>query len=313
MIRRLLPYTYIYALLIIFITAAVIPIVAIADSYQSYPPSGSTGSVTGRVTNATTGSGISGATVIIANASDNSVQYGSTTTDSNGDFILAGASTTNGSASYQLLVSADHYLRTSSNPFSVSSGTSTVNVGMQWDSNSAATPTATTTTGQSSPPSPSSSANLRPGDVAGYVTSNGTSISGATVSLVGAANPYYVYKNTTTDSSGYFKLDNVQIISAPGYRLHVVKDGYNEKFSTPFVINGSSIMMTNVSLTVFSGINKSDNLTSLNGSNNTSANGTPSAKPRKSGGLLSIPGFEVFLGISGIAAGAASCTIRRRK
>ena len=292
MIRRLLLNLTSSIVLLVLLMAAVLPLMSAANASQPYPLMGqgqTVGSVTGRViTNASVG--MSGITVYIVNAADSGIQYTSSTTDGNGYYAFASVNSTNGSAVYRIMATASGYDNTSSSPFSVLPGTTTTTSVMMTRNYSL--PTAT--------PAPAS----KPGDITGYVTAENSSkgIADVKVSLVKTDNRYVTISSTLTDKNGYFRFAGVSYLNAPGYELRIQKDGYEEQFTSSFLIVSDSTVARNVSISLANQTSASSTATAVPDTTGQipTTGSSATATPQANTGLPSIPGFEVIAAIAGM-------------
>jgi hypothetical protein len=287
MVRRLLLNLSSLILIILLLLAGTWPMVASTYASDQYPPMApgqNTGSVTGRVTtNASVA--MPGVTVYIVNASDSTIRYISSITDNDGYFTFAGVNSTNGAAVYRIFGAASGYDNATSSAFSVSSGTTATAYVMLTRNYSIATPTPVPPAG--------------PGDIVGYITVENTTkgIINARVSLVTARVPDVTIVSVITDSNGRYRFSGVDYLAAPGYRLRIQKNGYDETFSAPFLIVSGSTVTKDISLSpsVTANATQSGSATPLPGTPtpNTSASATPHANP-------GLPGFGIATALAGV-------------
>ncbi|WP_424359123.1 carboxypeptidase-like regulatory domain-containing protein [Methanocella sp. MCL-LM] len=287
MVSRLLPSLSSLIMLLILLMACSGPMMATASATVPFPPMlpGETaGSVTGRVTtNASVAMG--GVTVYVVNASDSGIQYLSSKTDNNGYFTFAGVNATNGSAVYRVMATALGYDNATSSAFSVSPETTATAYIMMTRNYSIVTPTPTPVPG--------------PGDIAGTIKIENTSkgIINARVSLVKADLQYVTITSAVTDSSGRYHFSGVDYLSAPGYKLRVEKDGYNEKFTAPFLIVSGSTVTQDVSLSPSASANTTPTATAAPDTQTPTPQTSPTASPKANAG---IPGFGVAAALAGM-------------
>lgn len=263
------------------------PMMAAASATVPFPPmlpGETTGSVTGRVTT-NASAAMSGVTVYVVNAADSGVQYLSSSTDSNGYFTFAGVNATNGSAAYRIMATATGYDNTTSSAFPVNSGTTATAYVMMTRNYSIVTPTPTPVPG--------------PGDIAGTIKIENTTkgIVNARVSLVKADLQYVTITSAVTDSSGRYHFSGVEYLSSPGYKLRVEKDGYNEKFTAPFMIVSGSTVTQDVSLSLSSSANTTPTATATPDPWTPTPQPSPTASPKANAG---IPGFGIVAALAGI-------------
>lgn len=287
MVRRLLLNLSSLTLIFLLLLAVTWPMVASTYAYDQYPPMApgqNTGSVTGRVTtNASVA--MPGVTVYIVNASNSTIRYMSSSTDNDGYFTFAGVNSTNSAAVYRIFGTASGYDNATSSAFSVSSGTTSTAYVMLTRNYSIATPTPVPPAG--------------PGDIVGYIRVENTTkgIINARVSLVTARVQYVTITSVITDSNGRYHFSGVDYLASPGYKLRVEKDGYNEKFTAPFLIVSGSTVTKDISLTPSAAANATPaaTVTPLPGTPTPtpSSSATPQANP-------GLPGFEIATALAGM-------------
>ena len=285
-------------LLLAVVFSIVLPVVANAASYVSYPamPSGkSTGSITGRVTN-TNGTGIADANVTIINASNLSIMYTFTKTDNSGYYGFSAVNSTDGQGAYRAYANASGYSDAYSVPLVVEpANTCNVITLIMGGNGPSATPAATP----------------RPGSVAGYVklAGNSDAVSRAKVTLVNALDAFTTYDTVYTDNNGRYEFASTKVIASPGYRVHVEKDGYVEQFSSSFLVYTATPITINLTISKASDKSSASNSGNTTSTVNTSAQaGTvssqtqPSASttPQAGAGLLGMPGFGAGILLVGI-------------
>lgn len=295
-------YLLVSPLLVVLALSPLLPAMAAAATYEPYPamPAGhTTGSLTGRVTN-TNGTGIQGANVTIVNASNLSLFYTGGKTDSEGNFGFSGINSSGGQEAYRVYANASGYSDAYSVPVRIEPG-NTCNVH-------------TLILGGSGPsPTPTPSPTPKPGNVSGYVTlaGYGGAITDARVCLVDALDAFTVYNATYTNTSGYYRFEGVRIIGAPGYRVHVEKDGYVEAYSAPFNVNQGASVSVNMTVnkipeptaTATSGNNPSGRVNTT-----TDATIISSATPASpaNAGIPGLPGFAAITAVAGVVIAYAA-------
>ncbi|WP_158308875.1 carboxypeptidase-like regulatory domain-containing protein [Methanocella arvoryzae] len=289
MLRRLLPNLSSRILLLMLIIVLILPAVAAVCATEPYPPmlpGHTAGSVTGRVTT-NTSQPMAGVTVYIVNAASSSIQYSSSTTDSNGYFAIASVNSTNGSPVYRILATEPGYDDATSSAFAVSPATTSIVYVTMTRNYSIATPTPT--------PVPS------PGAIAGTVIDSNTTrgVINAKVSLVKANHQYVTITSAITDSNGRYRFSGVEYIDAPGYKLRVEKTGYEEIFTAPIMIVPDSTVTQDIYLTpVASSNGATQNATATPGPTVTAE--PPTATPAPQTNSAGLPGFGIASALAGV-------------
>lgn len=299
--KRQLTYLLACTLFAVLVLSITLPTV-LGATYQSYPamlPGKTTGSISGRVINSNN-SGISGANVTVVNASNSSIFYKTIQADSGGYFCFTDVNSTNGGEAYRVLANASGY----NDGYSVFVAVEPGN-----------TCSVHTMTLSGNGPSPTTSPTPKPGSISGYIRQAGTNtaMSDAKVTLVNALDAFTTYGSTHTDSNGYYRITGVKVISSPGYRLHIEKDGYREEYSSPFLIFTDTESWVN--LTIARAIVATSNAAPTNTTAPT-ITATPSAPPsasptpRANTGMLAIPGFELIAALAGLIT---ACIAARKR
>lgn len=278
---------------------------AITGDCQPYPamPAGhSTGSITGLVTS-TSGTGISGVNISIVNASNLSLVYACSKTDSTGYYGISGVNSTGGGYGYRVYANASGYGDAYSTPVCVEPA-NTCNVHTLILSGG---PT----------PTPTPSPTPRPGNVSGYVAvaGYGGAIPDATVTLVDALDAFTIYNTTQTDNTGYYRFGGVKIIGAPGYRVHVEKGGYVEVYSSPFNVAQNTSVIVNLTLSNTPAATvaapAATSVPAIEGVTSTPAEKPcPTPTQGANAGLPGLPGFEAVAVMAGLAIACAAATKR---
>lgn len=287
---------FISVVLALTVVLCVIVVSVASLSSQSYPPMRAgdiSGSISGRViTNQS--AGINNSYVAIVNAANTEILYAYGYTDTGGYYRFSSVNSTRGGTAYKVYAkSGDNSAY--STAFAVDSG-----------NNSDIQPLVLI------PPTPTPTPLPGPvADVDGYITEAGsnTKIDGVYVMIVDATNNT-VYEITKTGNNGYYRFFSVSKSPASGYRLHFGRDGYDEVYSPPFVIDSPDLYRYNVSLYRIQ-VSPTPVVNETNVTPNPTAQPSPTAKPGT--GLPALPGFEPVTAIASMSVVALMLIYTRQK